>query len=127
MPSETRKITFTRDELIDAIVEFNKAGNKKFNAETIDSLEISDGPHVSVDITFTPPDGNLKEKLALNVEFLGKALIYFCMNHHIPVPRESTRALAVIDNKLVLCFYIDQLCTESVDKLPDFFDYDFFG
>lgn len=89
MPVETRLITFTGPEVIEALVDFCEANGRTLRKGGIKRLILPDGA-----------DGNIGIKLegdAPRITFYGNeaaaALLAYCKKKHIPVARRSDKSI----------------------------------
>ena len=127
MPSEFRKITFSTDEIRTIMSDYDRRGKKMLAGKEIVSLNSETLASGVVEIACSERGANVLQVINIEVEYLGAALIRYCINRHIPIPKAATRTILAARNGVSLCFYLDEPVKPADVRLPDYFDYDFFG
>ena len=106
MPRELRKVIFSRNELQAALVNHLLHSGRTMPNSPIDRLEISDGPAV-VTIFFQPGDPMDIQEWPLSQEEVAAALIRYCGQYAIPLPRAAKKRLQPESGTLALIFSLD--------------------
>lgn len=102
MPSEVRIIVFTPEEVLEAIEGFNAHADKRlFRGATID-CHVRKHPRVHAILEVERAGGEEIDTVDLNASQLAAALISYCRERRIPLPRSAKKELDVIDSQLVL-------------------------
>ena len=102
MPSEVRIIAFTRQDVQEAIDRFGVIADKRlFKGKLID-CHVKKHPGVHAVLEVQRPAAEKTATVELNSTQLAAALISFCCDRHIPLPRVASKELDVIDDQLVL-------------------------
>ena len=102
MPSEVRIIAFTRQDVQEAIDRFGVIADKRlFKGKLID-CHVKKHPGVNADRESEGAAGEKIGLVKLNSTQLAAALISYCCDLHIPLPRAARKELDVIDDQLVL-------------------------
>ncbi len=102
MPIEIRRLLFSEDELLQALLDMNtRSGHKHFPEGTISDLKIGEAP--SPTVTFVAEQNrNYKEEVTIATNTLGAALIGYCMRQHIPLPTHADKSLSVVKGRVVM-------------------------
>ena len=104
MPKETRQITFTNNEVIDALREFCHLTDRKMPSDQPAGLSFANDAQVTVYINHTdiniPPSSFTQTETAI-------ALIKYCNNIRIPIQRKAIKWLEIKGNHLVLLMKSD--------------------
>ncbi|HVO01021.1 MAG TPA: hypothetical protein VMT54_02410 [Candidatus Cybelea sp.] len=103
MPSETRRITFSSDELIQALIRLRRDARKPLPQSRIRGIKVENGeagvPHVSIALDI---EG---ESIELSPTEVAVALIKFCRQKKIPLPRRAEKSLAVDRGDIALVLH----------------------
>ncbi len=102
MPSELRKLVFTVDETRNAVVEHCLQKNIYLPDANIDDVILSNDADRMVVLKFSTSDPLNPSELALNQEIVAAALIRYCTQCKIPLPRQGQKLLNAQDGKLVM-------------------------
>jgi hypothetical protein len=95
MITETRQITFSPDELIEAIVAHFRALKQKLPDGPIASLQLQDAPDVTVALLVESPGAGKPQRVIVRPEVVGAAMIAHCKRRGIPIPRKGVKSLIV--------------------------------
>ncbi len=102
MPSEIRRLLFSNDEVLQALMDINtRSGNKYFPEGQIGELEITEDPTPVVK-TVIEVTHNRSEEATIATATLGAALIGFCMRQSIPLPARANKSLKVVKGRLAM-------------------------
>ncbi len=107
--------------------EYDRRGKKMLAGRDVVSINSETVSKGVVEIACAERGGNVLETINVEVEYLGAALIRYCINRHIPIPKAATRTILAARDGVSLCFYLDEPVKPADVRLPDYFDYDFFG
>ena len=93
MPSESRTIIFSRQEVIDALLTYARARKMKIPAGVVRGLEVTGDVEfiVSLDI-FDDREGRTNS-LVFTFDEAGAAMIHYCIAIKIPLPRDGVKSL----------------------------------
>lgn len=92
MPKELRKIMFTADELQAAVINHCLHAGKTLPKGRIERLQVSKTPEAMVILHFDVENANGSE-VVLSREAVGAALIRYCMQNDIPLPRSAGKGV----------------------------------
>jgi hypothetical protein len=106
VPRELRKVIFSRNELQAAIVSHLLHAGRSMPNRPIDRLETGEGL-AAVTIVFQPGDSTEVQEWPLSQEEVAAALIRYCGQFSIPLPRAARKRLQMDNNSLALIFSLD--------------------
>lgn len=106
MPRELRKVIFSRDEVQAALVNHLLHAGRTMPKRAIDRVEVGDGPAIAT-IVFEPGDPTEAQEWPLSQEEVAAALIRYCGQYAIPLPRAAKKQLQLDNNSLALIFSLD--------------------
>ena len=109
MPSELRKVTFSVDEVQAAIVSHRLHSGGLMPSSPIDHVLLGEGP-TAVTIFFQLDDANEIRQWPLTNEEVAAALIRYCAQFAIPLPRMARKRLQVENDGLAL------ICRPDLDS-----------
>lgn len=124
MPSELRRITFGYDELLDALVSYDQHADQKFTCGVIVSATVKDDPTINVSLDVKVYGASSNMSVNLNANYVGAAMVMYCLRENIPIPRNSVRYLKRVDSNVALCLSINEAIEGRATILPDYFSYD---
>ena len=100
MPSETRKLAFSRAELQAALVNYAFRSDMKLPNGNIDKVVVSDEGDTTVRLIFVPMKGDDVREVEFSQEHVAAGIILYCRSQGIPLPRDS-RKLLLVENDSV--------------------------
>jgi hypothetical protein len=127
MPTEFRKMTFSLGELATVIEAYDRSAKKILQNQAVASVEISVRSQPTLIVHCSATGQNGKESFRLDPDYVGAALVWYCINSHIPIPRKGTRSLLISEDGMSLVLQLQSPLSAHGTPLPDFYDYDFFG
>ena len=104
MPTETRRITFSSDELVEALVEYDRHAEQKLTCGIVGSVNIDQEPDSCIVVDVQVYDGSKNLLVSLHPKYLGAALVMFCVKRRIPVPQNPIRYLKRFGENIAICF-----------------------
>ena len=109
MPTEIRKIVFDAEEVRWAAVDFCLRSNIALPHANIGELRIADNPAATLTIFFTTANPAHPNEIRLSRDQMAAALIRFCMENQIPLPRHAQKVLQVqeADQTVALMMKVD--------------------
>ena len=111
MSSESRRITFTFEELTQAVANHRRDEKRPFPSSRIRGSKVSEvnGSGLKIAFVLDPSTGDGSKELELRPTEVGVALIKFCRLKKIPLPRQATKSLAAdSDGRIVLVLALSQ-------------------
>ena len=124
MAREYRRICFSTEELIEAIVSFDQLADQKLTAGFVISAGVSDDSIIKVHLDMRVYETAENITVTLDEKYLGAALVMYCLKNGIPIPRHSIRYLKRFDSDVALCLSINEAIEGPATVLPDFFNFD---
>lgn len=109
MPDEFRRLTFSQAELKQAL-EADPAGavNKVPGGDITVVDTLRSGSDFTFEITFFDYSNQKERKVEIGEDAVMEALAAHCRASAVPLPRDSRKALRVIDQKLCLDIFMGQ-------------------
>ena len=117
MPSERRFIVFTSEEAIDAIARFSKMLDTPLFRGKPTELHVRKNPQVRAILEVEKRGGEEIETIDLNSSHLAAALINFCRELRIPLPRKAKKELDVSGEQLVLRLKVGEPGEAGIDAV----------
>ncbi len=102
MPQEIRKLAFSEEELKVVTYDYCLRTNIHMSACAMESLETTSNPEAAVILKYAPEDPAETKQIKLGRDQVGAALIRYCMDHKIPLPRLAQKVLQVQNNEVAL-------------------------
>ncbi len=126
MPSEVRRLIFSQREIIEALEAHGGHGEGGTLSGTLSiGVDEQGQPQVVARASSSEVDSARETKLDATV--VGAALVKYCLDRGIPIPKNASRSLGLHNDKLALFIRVQEEVEEFEIGLPDFFDYDFYG
>lgn len=102
MPSELRQVLFPKPELQAAVAKYARLAKDKLPAGEIVDCKILGTTETFVELRLKDEFTGADAVVSFNEAFVGAALMKFCMDSHIPVPRKGEKALKVVNGDVAL-------------------------
>jgi two-component system chemotaxis response regulator CheY len=99
MPTDSRIIAFTESELKDALFVYCQATGRKLSDPGMGHLRIRSDANIAVSVEGHTP-GNAT---VFDANDIAAALILYCRNEKIPLPRNATKSLKIEKGSIALC------------------------
>lgn len=106
MPSETRKIVFSNNELITAINRHNQVSKNKLPKGMITTCKPLSQPGVAVRLEMLDQESGESTTVDLSPEVIGAALVRYCIAHKIPIPRHATKSVTAEGDDIALTLQV---------------------
>ncbi len=97
MPTEKRIIRFATEELVWALIEYSRRGGISVWHDQFKRVELSSGEPVHARL-----DLNGHQPINYDASEIAAALIFFCIQRSIPLPKKADKNLVVEDDKVAL-------------------------
>jgi hypothetical protein len=110
MTTETRRITFSSAELIQALSRHRRDEKQPLPESRIrgSRVEKSEGPVPRVTLVLDPAGGDGATSMEFKPTEVAVALIKFCRLKRIPLPKRAAKSLAVDDGQIALVLKLEQ-------------------
>lgn len=102
MPTEIRRLVFSNAELVDALRAYSETSNEKLPDGKVRKCTVVDDKKTAVTLEIENRFTQEVYQVNLRHEFVGAALLGFCFNTGIPVPRDSEKSLQVSGDNIAL-------------------------
>jgi hypothetical protein len=104
MPTERRRIIFSDDEIVSAAISHCRSTGIALPDAEVEDLDIAMDGDCSLCLTFAVTSPEQVDELTLDPETLLSALIAFCRNRAIPIPRSASKRLEPMEGSLSMVF-----------------------
>ncbi len=108
MPVETRRLTFSRPEIIAAALDYCRRGRIARPAADLDGIELDADPRRALRLRFRVSSPVETDEVVLGVRDVIEALVSFCRFGGVPLPNEAQKFLEIENDELVMHFRIDR-------------------
>jgi|SRR5258707_9985606 hypothetical protein len=105
VPAELRLLTFSSNEVMIAIRDHRRRTRNPLPKGTVAGFEMRSDNGIYADMAIADDSGK-KTTVRINDEALAAALIFFCIDHKIPMPVKATKTLGLIEGDLRLTIRI---------------------
>ena len=102
MPTETRQLMFTNDEVLAAMTSHNRIAAEKLFVGTIIQGHLTADPGVSLCLTIRHETTRNTYDLVFGLDAIEPALIRYCLELNIPLPRKADKTLSVADGNIAM-------------------------
>lgn len=103
MPHEDRRIFFTYEEVHEALTAFaTKRGTERPPQGHIVTVTQSDDLQTSIDCVFENHVTNRLENRLYTKDVVSAALMLYCRDHRVPLPKAANKLLEIGKDRLIL-------------------------
>jgi hypothetical protein len=106
VPAELRQITFTSTEVMVAIRDHRRRTRNPLPTGTVAGFEMRSDNGIYADMAIADDTTGKKTTIRITDEALAAALIFYCIDHRIPMPVKATKTLGLIEGDLRLTIRI---------------------
>ncbi len=107
MPMELRKLFFQAGELQAAAVSHCLRSRMTLPDANITGVETQDNADAMLILRFSPDNPADRDQVVLNQDEVAAALIRYCKDNQIPLPRRGQKALSAEDGGISLLVNVD--------------------
>lgn len=112
MPMEMRKLAFTQDELQAALVNYALRSEIKLPNANIEKIRVKeeDDEKKTTSVTLVYPaseSGNDLRSVEFSEAQIGAAIILYCKNLSIPLPRNARKTLSAENESVAIIMSVD--------------------
>lgn len=102
MPKEFRQIFFSQEELTEAVIAHNRIEEDKVLYGDLASCVLGEDLIIRVECRIR--DGGTLRSLTVNLteDFTREALIRYCLENNIPIPRSGSKQLRLVEDEACL-------------------------
>ena len=108
MPTELRQLIFSRDELAKALTNYHQDAEDSFPAGNIVFCQIMQNSDLHVMIKVLPDGETQVQSKEVGVDVIAPALMKFCLNNKIPLPRNSEKSIEAIGENIAMTVSIER-------------------
>ncbi len=102
MPTEYRRIVFPNQELHAALSEYQGAEIQDMPPGDIVAVALLDSPANTVRMTLVSTSEGTSYTADFNAAHIAAALIKFCIDRKVPIPKHSRKSLRLMGDNLAL-------------------------
>ncbi len=106
VPKELRKLSFDKDELRAAAYDYCLRTHIHLPQAAIHDLEVGEDHNAAVTIKFDTMDPQDIKEVRLSRDQMGAALIRYCGEQKIPIPRNGQKVLKIEGQEIALMINI---------------------
>ncbi|MDQ7246713.1 hypothetical protein [Dongia sedimenti] len=115
--SETRYITFPKDALIAAIKFLAASANQPLPHGKLERCDVRSDPDIAVVLGIRDETTGELNNCEFTAERLGAAMIAYCRQVGVPLPRTAEKSLLVSGDNLMLCVTVRGRSTKLLHHL----------
>jgi hypothetical protein len=108
VPVETRRLTFSRPEIISAALDYCQRGHIARPVAELDDIELDADPRHALRLRFRVASPVEPDEVVLAAPDVIEALVSFCRFAGVPLPNETEKRLEIADGELVMYFRIER-------------------
>ncbi len=106
MLTEYRKLVFPDSELIQAITAHDEVSMKFLDSKDLVKVEATASPDLKIVAKLRGKDGR-DESVQLEYSYVVAAMVRYCVEQKIPLPRRGEKLIELDDGKLALSISMD--------------------
>ena len=118
MASETRRLVFSREELISATLDYCRHDGIAVPDAEIEQIELGPGAQPTLVLFFHVGQPMDLDRVALSADQLAAALARFCKRNDIPLPLHPEKKLRCEDGYLTMLCRIDHRSRCKMAAVP---------
>ncbi|GAB2175581.1 hypothetical protein [Dongia sp. agr-C8] len=115
--SEVRTITFPKDALIAAIKFLAAAANQPLPPGRLERCAVRSEPDIAVTLGIRDDSSGELTEREFTAEQLGAAMIAYCRQVGVPLPRAAEKSLSASGDNLMLCVQVRARSTRLLHHL----------
>lgn len=113
MPSELRRIQFEEAEVVRAAVNYCMRTRLPVPRSNLERLSLSADANRMVCLTYATLPGEPAREVTLSSSQMLAALVLFCHQQHIPLPRDAEKVVQCRDGALSMMIRLDRRALDS--------------
>ena len=106
MPEEYRKLVFSEDELDQAVVEFCQNKGMILPQDEIVTVELTGLPDNPIKLQYSTILQNGTTEVSLSRDQFGAALIIYCRQRRIPIPKSAEKIVKTDGSEVALLVHV---------------------
>jgi len=104
--TEYRKLVFPESDLIEAITAHDSMSLKLFASRDVVKIEVTESPDIRISAKLRGKDGQ-DEPIQLENSYVVAAMVRYCVENKIPLPRRGEKLLELDEGRLALSICMD--------------------
>lgn len=108
MPTETRQLVFTNDEVNAALASHNRMTESRLFVGRILACQVQAGDPSAVGLTLCHETTGGTYQLVFGFDVVGPALIRYCLEINIPLPKRGHKRFGIVQGRVVMTITLDQ-------------------
>ena len=108
MPTEMRKIVFSEEEIVKAVLTQNRHSVKKLPAGDIIQVTAKNTSEPLLELDIFDPTSEATKTIKLDTSYLAAAMLRFCIDHNIPVLRIADKSVQILGGSIALNISINE-------------------
>jgi hypothetical protein len=100
---ETRRLTLPIEAVVEAVLQFDRDSGGTLSHGTIVDATIESDPSPSLALTMQSRKSQSIEHRTFNLAAIAAAIIHYCRQARIPLPRGGKKTLEVVPEGLAFC------------------------
>jgi len=113
---EYRKIEFPENDLVEAIACHDEATSQRLGEAELVGVEVSSNETIEVNANVNFPESGGTGDIPLPLPFVTAAMIRYCIDEGIPIPKRGRKDIEIVNGKLSL---IMRLTKSTIADEPD--------
>ena len=111
MPSEMRKMVFTKDELQAALINYALRTKQRLPNANIEHIKVEKADGVKATIIYTRLANEAPKTVEFDETNVAAAIFLYCRTHNIPLPREARKIMIPEDDSVSMIVQMDHSAT----------------
>lgn len=107
MPTEMRKIVFSEEEIVKAVLSQNRHSVRKLPPGDIVQVKAKSAPEPLLELDIFDPESEATKTIKLDTPYLAAAMLRFCIDSNIPIPRVADKSVQILGGSIALNISID--------------------
>ena len=107
MPTEIRKVVFSEEEIVKAILSQNHHSRRKLPPGDIVKIKANGGSEPNLELTVFDPEAEKPKTINLGAPYLAAAMLRFCFENKIPIPRHADKSVEILGSSVALSISIN--------------------
>jgi len=117
MPVEVKNIHFSILEVKKALAQFSTRRKKYLEYNDIRNVKVVDKPKINISCELYKSSGYENNIISFNQNEIAAALILFCMDYRIPIPKIATKELQALGEELLLVIKLNHGSEELEEEV----------
>ena len=107
MITEFRRLIFSKDEILKAILSYNLRSSVKLPPGDITNIKTTSVPEPAIVLDVHDPSSDTTETVTLESTYLAATMLRYCIEFKIPIPRHADKYVEIVGDGVALSMSID--------------------